>query len=87
MSHERTMVAIKKFHQSFVLHMYNELHIASKLHTGNITHKNVIIIMGYCYEVNERAVEPHIFLVEEYMPNGGMGNIINGMFLFTFISI
>jgi hypothetical protein len=43
--------------------------------------------MGYCYEVNERAVEPHIFLVEEYMPNGGMGNIINGMFLFTFISI
>ncbi|CAL4982819.1 unnamed protein product [Urochloa decumbens] len=42
------------------------------------TNKNLIRIHGYCHEVKDKAVKTHIFLVEEYMPNGDMGNIIYG---------
>ncbi|KAL6908108.1 hypothetical protein ACP4OV_002278 [Aristida adscensionis] len=42
--------------------------------------KNIITILGYGLEfiLKPKHVQPHIFLVQEYMPNGSMADIIYG---------
>ncbi|KAK8448152.1 hypothetical protein SEVIR_8G234800v4 [Setaria viridis] len=79
-------VAIKKFKHPYQLpaaHINDVLSLVSKLQ-----HKNIVKFIGYGYEVIEKvdgfddnkhqAQESHYFLVEEYMPNGSLDDIIYG---------
>jgi L1 cell adhesion molecule like protein len=82
------VVAIKRFQHPYVLSAahIDELHLVSK-----IKHKNIVRHIGYVCEVHERATwfkekvgaeeneRPSYYLVEEYMPNGSLEKIINGM--------
>ncbi|CAL4978931.1 unnamed protein product [Urochloa decumbens] len=81
--HNGVMVAVKKFRnpaRSLVARWSTELHLASKLQSmdpealGN--NKYIVRVLGYGHEF--LSLEPYIFLVEEYMPNGTMGDIIYG---------
>ncbi|CAL4990430.1 unnamed protein product [Urochloa decumbens] len=81
--HDGVKVTIKKFRkpaQSLVARWRTELHLASKLQSKDVEalgdNKYIIRVLGYGHE--SLYLEPHIFLVEEYMPNGNMGDIIYG---------
>lgn len=84
------LVAVKKFQHPNVLTTgkINELHLISKL-----KHRNIVKLIGYSGEVHERAkwvedgkVEAKedkgtsYLLVEEYMLNGSLDKVINGVF-------
>ncbi|XP_066334449.1 cysteine-rich receptor-like protein kinase 10 [Miscanthus floridulus] len=86
--HDGLMVAIKEFQDppQFLLgRLSAHLRIASKLQSkdsepsGNNTY--IIRVLGYGHECiwgQQESPETHIFLVEEYLPNGSMYNIIYG---------
>ncbi|CAL4982813.1 unnamed protein product [Urochloa decumbens] len=85
--HNRLLVAIKKFRDPppfLVARLSAQLHLASKLHTKDMDalriNKYIIRVLGYGHEFiwENDCVETHIFLVEEYLPNGSMGNNIYG---------
>ncbi|CAL5020461.1 unnamed protein product [Urochloa decumbens] len=83
------MVVIKKFLNPYKLspEHIDELHLVSKL-----KHKNIAKLIGYGSEVFERAEkfedtklgsmedkETSYYFVEEYMPNGSLDKIVNGL--------
>ncbi|CAO2146363.1 unnamed protein product [Urochloa humidicola] len=82
--HDGLVVAIKKFRNPYACsaERINELHLVSKL-----KHKNIVKLIGYGSEVLEKAEqledakdkETSYFFVEEYMPNGSLNKIINGL--------
>lgn len=90
------MVAIKKLHVlSFVndeSRLYDEINIVLDL-----KHKNIIRPLGYCHKIKMVLVKHEgkyfrsrcceFCFIEEYMPNGSMGDIISGMFLLKYILI
>lgn len=83
------MVAIKKFQnppKSLVARICDELHLASELQREKMGNNNIIRILGYGQEVIQKDNRTHIFLVEEYMANGNMGNIIFGICSHIWIS-
>lgn len=82
-------VSIKEFQdppQFLVGRLSAKLRIASKLQSkymeasGN--NKYIIRVLGYGHECKwgNDSLETHIFLVEEYYPNGNMDTIICGIF-------
>ncbi|XP_004979910.1 proline-rich receptor-like protein kinase PERK2 isoform X2 [Setaria italica] len=85
--HDRLLVAIKKFRDPppfLVARLSTELHLASELQTKDVEalrdNKYIIRILGYGHEFmwENQCLQTHIFLVEEYLPNGNMGNNIYG---------
>ena len=87
--HDGVMVTIKKFRnppRSLVARWNAELHLASKLQSKDAealgNNKYIIRVLGYSHEFlwGHESLEPHYFLVEEYLPNGNMGDIIYGIF-------
>ncbi|CAO1940201.1 unnamed protein product [Urochloa humidicola] len=77
------MVAIKKFQdppKSLMARIYDELHLSLDLHREKVKNNNIIRILGYCHDViqKQEQVKTRLFLVEEYMANGNMANIIYG---------
>ena len=87
--HDGVMVTIKKFRnppRSLVARWNAELHLASKLQSKDAealgNNKYIIRVLGYGHECiwGNESLETHIFLVEEYLPNGNMGNNIYGIF-------
>jgi len=50
--------------------VHHELNIVAKLQ-----HKNIVKLLGYCFDTKEG--ERLYLLVQEYMPNGNLGTIIN----------
>jgi len=82
------MVAIKKFQdppQFIVGRLSAKLRIASKLQSKDVeasgNNKYIIRVLGYGHEFlwGHESLEPHYFLVEEYLPNGNMGGVIYGI--------
>jgi L1 cell adhesion molecule like protein len=82
------VVAIKKVRNQYVRsaeHIDEYHRLVSKL-----KHKNIVKLIGYGTGVLERAeqfgdakedTETSYFFVEEYMPNGSLNKIINGMLI------
>ena len=54
----------------------SEIKLLLRLH-----HKNIVKLLGYCIERGERI------LVYEYVPNGGLGKFIFGIFLLMLIIV
>ncbi|CAL4978919.1 unnamed protein product [Urochloa decumbens] len=93
---EGQVVAIKEHSYKFLSEenrIYDAINISIKLN-----HENIVKPLGYCHEVImvlkldifDKYVEDkdqHFCFVEEYMPNGSMEDIINGMFLLKYISV
>ncbi|PUZ45746.1 hypothetical protein GQ55_8G249700 [Panicum hallii var. hallii] len=84
--HDGLVVAIKKIQYPYQL---SRKHICDKLtHVSKLEHKNIVQLLGYGHgvlETTERfqdkkgsGFEDDLFLVEEYMPNGSLDNIIQG---------
>ena len=66
--------------------------ICDKLtHVSKLEHKNIVQLVGYGHgvlETTERSQDKKdsgskedLFLVEEYMPNGSLDNIIQGIYI------
>ncbi|XP_039823338.1 uncharacterized protein LOC120685459 isoform X5 [Panicum virgatum] len=86
--HDGVMVTIKKFRnppRSLVARWNAKLHLASKLQSKDAealgNNKYIIRVLGYGHEFlwGHESLEPHYFLVEEYLPNGNMGGVIYGI--------
>ncbi|CAL4986081.1 unnamed protein product [Urochloa decumbens] len=87
--HDGLVVAIKKFQNPYVR---SEEHIDELHHISKLKHKNIVKLIGYGSELFERAEQfedanvgakedkgTSYFFVEEYMPNGSLNKIINGL--------
>ncbi|CAL4978905.1 unnamed protein product [Urochloa decumbens] len=86
--HDGFVVAVKKIQYPYQLSME---HICDELtHVSKLEHKNIVQLLGYGHGVLERAErlqdnkvtgdkdDLYLFLVEEYMTNGSLDNIIYG---------
>ncbi|CAL4978900.1 unnamed protein product [Urochloa decumbens] len=87
--HDGLVVAIKKFQNPYVR---SEEHIDELHHISKLKQKNIVKLIGYGSEVFDRAEQfedanvgakedkgTSYFFVEEYMPNGSLNKIINGL--------
>lgn len=89
------VVAIKELSSPIFLRdnenrLYDTINIFIEL-----KHKNIVRPLGYCHEVKmflvsyngryAKAREQRFCFIEEYMANGSMDKIINGMFLYRTI--
>lgn len=69
-------VAIKKLLISDdfpAMRVHHEINIGLKLQ-----HKNIVKLLGYCFDTKED--KSLYLLVQEYMPNGSLGRVVNGVF-------
>ncbi|CAL4990464.1 unnamed protein product [Urochloa decumbens] len=86
--HDGFVVAVKKIQYPYQLSME---HICDELtHVSKLEHKNIVQLLGYGHGVLQRAErlqdnkvtgdkdDLYLFLVEEYMTNGSLDNIIYG---------
>ncbi|CAL5056706.1 unnamed protein product [Urochloa decumbens] len=74
--HDGLVVAIKKFQNPYVR---SEEHIDELHHVSKLKHKNIVKLIGYANVGAKEDKGTSYFFVEEYMPNGSLNKIINGL--------
>lgn len=89
------MVAVKKFPPT--LDFYSLKDIINEARIGaRLKHKNVVTILGYCMDIQKTLVEPNgenilceeptNLLVLDYLPNGSLQDIVDGMSSVKYVS-